>query len=118
MEQQTQSSVYQIINPQPRGRPKTISDLYLKRLKELVSRSPRAYGYSFQKWTAHCLRQHLANELGLEISDRHVNRLLRQMGLSTRKQPNLSDHLPERLMHRTARITISDLHSSSLSRPG
>ncbi|NDJ18324.1 helix-turn-helix domain-containing protein [Myxacorys almedinensis] len=67
------------------GRPKTINDHYLTRLKELVSHSPKQFGYPFERWTAHWLQRHLVKETGVEISDRHVNRLLKQMGLSTRQ---------------------------------
>jgi transposase len=73
-------------NDQPIGRPKTINDQYLDRLKELVTHSPRDYGYPFQRWTAQWLKRHLAREMGMEVSDRHVNRLLKQMGLSTRQR--------------------------------
>ncbi|HEY9624240.1 MAG TPA: helix-turn-helix domain-containing protein [Crinalium sp.] len=66
------------------GRPKTIDDDYLDRLRALVNDSPRQHGYPFQRWTAHWLGKHLAKETGTEISDRHINRLLKQMGLSTR----------------------------------
>lgn len=74
-------------NKSPIGRPKTISDRYLTRLKELVSNSPRKYGYVFHRWTAQWLSQHLAKELGIKISACHVNRLLKKMGLSTRSKP-------------------------------
>ena len=66
------------------GRPRVVNDLYMESLRELVNHSPQKYGYSFQRWTAGWLSKHLAQELGIEISDRHVNRLLKQMGLSTR----------------------------------
>jgi transposase len=66
------------------GRPKTINDQYLDRLKELVSHSPKQFGYPFDRWTAQWLRKHLLQETGVAISDRHINRLLKQMGLSTR----------------------------------
>lgn len=74
----------------PVGRPKTVNDQYMERLKELVSNSPREYGYAFSSWTAQWLSKHLAREFGIEISDRHINRLLKQMGLSTKtKRHNL-----------------------------
>lgn len=70
---------------QPIGRPKRVDDRYLQRLRELVTSNPKEHGYAFNRWTARWLGKHLAQELGIEISDRHVNRLLKQMGLSTRK---------------------------------
>lgn len=69
----------------PIGRPKTVNEKYLNRLRDLVNRSPRDFGYAFRRWTANWLSKHLADELGIEVSERHVNRLLKQMGLSTRK---------------------------------
>ena len=69
---------------QPVGRPKRVDENYRKRLQELVTSSPKEHGYSFERWTALWLSKHLAKELGIEVSDRHVNRLLKQMGLSTR----------------------------------
>lgn len=72
----------------PIGRPKTVNEKYLNRLQDLVSQSPRDFGYAFQRWTANWLSKHLAKELGIEVSERHVNRLLKQMGLSTRKPRN------------------------------
>lgn len=73
-------------NVQRIGRPKIVNHQYLERLKELVSRSPHDYGYAFSSWTAKFLSKHLAEEFGIEISDRHINRLLKQMGLSTKRK--------------------------------
>ncbi|NJO94505.1 MAG: helix-turn-helix domain-containing protein, partial [Hydrococcus sp. RM1_1_31] len=71
----------------PLGRPQAVNDQYLERLRELASQSPRDYGYSFRRWTAQWLSKHLAKEFHVEVSDRHINRLLKQMGLSTRPKP-------------------------------
>lgn len=95
------------------GRPKTVNEEYLQRLKELVTHSPKDYGYSFQRWTARWLSQHLAEELGIEVSDRHVNRLLKQMGLSTRKQQqSLQEQESTNLK---GGIAIKDLNPADLS---
>lgn len=91
-------------NDRPMGRPKMINEQYLNRLKELVSHSPREYGYSFQRWTAQWLAKHLAKEFGIKISDCHINRLLKEMGLSTRKTiPKQTDSSKD------SKITIRDL---------
>ena len=73
-------------NERPIGRPKIVNAQYLERLKELVTHSPRDYGYAFTYWTAQWLSKHLANEFNIQISDRHINRLLKQMGLSTKRK--------------------------------
>lgn len=97
-------------NERPIGRPKTVNHQYLERLKELVNGSPRDYGYAFANWTAQWLSKHLAQEFGIEISDRHINRLLKQMGLSTKKKSSkqqATDSLKD------AGIRICDLQSSN-----
>lgn len=97
----------------PIGRPKTINDQYSQRLKELVSSSPRDHGYSFRRWTTTWLGKHLAKEFGIEVSDRHIKRLLKQMGLSTR--PKLSN-TEENCNQQTqgAKILINDLKSATI----
>lgn len=99
----------------PIGRPKAANDQYLERLKELVSHSPRDYGYPFRRWTGKWLSKHLAKELGIEVSDRNVNRLLKEMGLSTRSKSNLTNKETDSDSSQTSRITISDLQSFSES---
>ncbi|MGJ5676351.1 MAG: helix-turn-helix domain-containing protein [Nostochopsis sp.] len=96
-------------NEQPIGRPKTVNHQYLERLKELVNRSPRDYGYAFNNWTAQWLSKHLAQEFGIEISDRHINRLLKQMGLSTKQKS--SNQQPNDCL-KDAGIRIYDLQSN------
>ncbi len=105
-------------NERPIGRPKIVNDQYLDRLKELVSHSPRDYGYAFTYWTAQWLSKHLANEFNIQISDRHINRLLKQMGLSTKRkssQPPETDQT--KACHERSRmdagIRIGDLQSHS-----
>lgn len=98
----------------PIGRPKSVNDLYLDRLRELVSSSPRTYGYPFQRWTAQWLSQHLAQELNIEVSSRHVNRLLKQMGLSLRQKTDKTVPLPDTSSNRSSQLLIRDLQSSTL----
>ncbi|AFY31640.1 helix-turn-helix domain-containing protein [Calothrix sp. PCC 7507] len=101
----------------PLGRPKAINQEYLERLQELLSQSPRDYGYGFRRWTISWLRKHLAKELGIEVSDRHLKRVLKQMGLSTIPKPNLSGSENTEKSPGTT-ILISDLTSeNSLNHP-
>ena len=92
----------------PIGRPKVVNQQYLERLQELLKSSPRDHGYSFRRWTANWLQRHLAKELGIEVSDRHLKRLLKQLGLSTRQKPsnNQENHHKS---SQEARIAINDL---------
>ena len=99
----------------PLGRPKSVSDQYLERLKELIKQSPQEvnvpgenYKYPYQRWTAKKLGEHLSKELGIKISDRHVRRLLNDMGLSTKKQANKIQHANSEKPRRN-RVLIEDL---------
>ncbi len=99
-------------NTVPIGRPKTINEQYLKRLQYLATHSPKEFGYSFDRWTAASLSKHLAKEFAIEISARHINRLLKKMGLSTRsKSPSKQKENRKRIDG----LTITDLNSDSKS---
>jgi transposase len=77
---------------QPVGRPHIANHQYRERLKELVNQNPQTHGYAFQRWTGHWLSKHLAKELSIEINERQVNRILKQMGLSTRQESPLASN--------------------------
>jgi transposase len=96
----------------PIGRPKVVNDEYLKRLKELVSSNPRDHGYVFRHWTVNWLQKHLSREFGVEVSDRHFKRLLKQMGLSTRHK---SSHTAQNSLKSDTetKILIADLNTAN-----
>ncbi|MGK7935561.1 MAG: transposase [Xenococcaceae cyanobacterium] len=95
------------------GRPKKFNEDYLQRLKELVTTSPNAYGYSFQSWTAEWLSKHLENEFGIKLSARHINRLLKKMGLSKRERCLQTSQ--NNLDREEVKIVIRNLPSSGSS---
>ncbi|MFN7527780.1 MAG: transposase, partial [Dolichospermum sp.] len=94
------------------GRPKSVSDEYLQRLKELLHSHPRDYGYISQQWTLNRLHKHLSEEFGFEVSDRHFKRILKQMGLSTRPK---SSHNEQNSPKSAAepKIAITDLKKAN-----
>ncbi|MEH2378649.1 MAG: helix-turn-helix domain-containing protein [Nostoc sp.] len=97
----------------PIGRPKAINDQYLERLKELLTSSPRDHGYVFRRWTANWLGKHLVKEFGIEVSDRHIKRLLKQMGLSTLPKPSHAEQNNTEQVQ-GSKILISDLKSTTI----
>ncbi len=97
-------------NNHPIGRPQEVNEQYLERLKELVNNSPKEFGYVFQRWTASWLSKHLAKEFGTQLSDRHINRLLKQMGLSTRPKPRKAEEMSGQDIN-GKNIVIRDLNS-------
>lgn len=91
----------------PPGRPKKVSDEYIQRLQELFHSNPRDFGYPFHRWTASWLNKHLTKELGIELSDRHLSRLLKQLGLSNRpKEP--SDETTETPPHLASNLNTDN----------
>ncbi|WP_109012144.1 helix-turn-helix domain-containing protein [Nostoc commune] len=97
----------------PIGRPKAVNEEYLERLKELIKSSPREHGYAFRRWTTNWLGKHLAKEFGIEVSDRHIKRLLKQMGLSTLPKPSNSE-ANNNEQAKSSKIFISDLKSAAI----
>jgi transposase len=67
------------------GRPPKVSAAYRDRLIELTRcHSPKEFKFAFSKWTAKALQQQLVKEFNLEVSPRHINRMLKDSGLSKR----------------------------------
>jgi transposase len=99
----------------PVGRPKVVNDQYLERLRELVSRSPRDYGYFFRSWTAEWLSKHLEKEFDIKVSDRHINRLLKKMGLSTRSKGSEVEKTKSSSVTEGSNIVVCNLHCASPS---
>ena len=95
------------------GRPKKFNEDYLQRLQELVTNSPQVYGYSFQHWTAEWLSKHLETEFSIKLSARHINRLLKKMGLS--KRDRCSQNSQNQSDTEEAKIVIRNLPSSESS---
>jgi transposase len=96
----------------PPGRPKKVSDEYIQRLQELIQSNPREFGYPFHRWTASWLNKHLAKELDIELSDRHISRLLKQLERSTFLKESF-DQTMEIPSKQESRIAIRNLKDSS-----
>ncbi|MEA5516742.1 helix-turn-helix domain-containing protein [Nodularia sp. UHCC 0506] len=93
----------------PLGRPKAVNQEYKERLRQLVGQSPKDFGYSKDIWTADWLSKSLENELDIKVDKRHINRLLKEMGLSTRPKPIRVDDTTQ---DTNKRIVIRDLNSA------
>ena len=92
------------------GRPTVINEKYINYLYELLESSPRNYGYAFNRWTVYWLNKRLSEESGVVISDRHLKRLLKDLGWSTLSKPNRSS-LPH---NKHNRIHIADINPKYL----
>ena len=61
------------------GRASKADQSYLDLLRELISKSPRYFGYSFKWWSGLWLAQHLEKEFGVALTPTHINRLRKQL---------------------------------------
>jgi transposase len=69
------------------GRPVQVTKDYCDRLKDLITHhTPKDFGFAFSKWTAKALQKQLEKELNITISDRHINRLRREITRMTNLQ--------------------------------
>ncbi len=93
---------------QPIGRPKTVNADYLNRLKELVSKSPKDFGYPFPRWTGQWLGKHLSQEFNIEVSARHINRLIKEIDAGAELVDGATDRLPHQI-GRSHQLVIGDL---------
>lgn len=66
------------------GRPPKLDDERRAAFRDAVRNPPSDAGYDERAWTTELARRHLEDELDAEYSRRHVQRLLRDAGLTCR----------------------------------
>ncbi|WP_415383315.1 IS630 family transposase [Halosimplex sp. TS25] len=64
------------------GRPSKLDDADREKFQETVSNPPSEAGYDEPAWTTKLAQRFLENEFGAEYSRRHVQRLLKDAGLT------------------------------------
>lgn len=64
------------------GRPSALSEQEKQQFKEIVHEPPENVGLDAPAWSVPLARNYLKIEYGVEYSNRHVRRLLREAGLS------------------------------------
>ncbi len=96
---------------QPIGRPKTVTSDYLDRLKQLMSASPKELGYPFSRWTGQWLSKHLSQEFDIEVTARHINRLIEEMSadLKAAEQNTKTDKMAQTQPDKLHQLVIADL---------
>lgn len=90
------------------GRPKTLEAHHRDRLIDLVQQSPRSVGFFVDRWSSTALQKQLYKEFNVEVSARHINRVLNEAGFSTRhrSQPEQQKNQQEKS---NSKLTIQDL---------
>lgn len=60
------------------GRPSKLSDAQREAIEEWLDDVPGEYGYDHDEWTTSLLRDRIRSEFGVEYSEGHVRRFLRE----------------------------------------
>ena len=98
---------------QPIGRPKIVTSDYLDRLKQLMSASPKDLGYPFSRWTGQWLSKHLSQEFNIEVTARHINRLIEEINTGIGSSPDRRQHQHVSKSHQLVIADLYDLRKST-----
>jgi transposase len=97
------------------GRPLKIEEYHLARLIDLLGQQPQALGFRLlEEWTAKALQKQLFKEFGTKVSERHINRVLKKAGFSTRSRPKAESDRAN--SSRPSQVVIQDLHDAANSK--
>jgi len=78
------------------GRSSVVTEVFRKRLLEVVRRRPRSIGLEYWMWTLQRLADFLAEETGIRVSDETIRRELAKEGIVfSRPQHTISSPDPE-----------------------
>ena len=66
--------------------PKISSDKNKKMIKEIISKSPRTFGYLKNTWSIRLLAAYLTTILGMNVSPMHTWRIVHDLGIVSRDQ--------------------------------
>jgi transposase len=78
------------------GRSSVVTEVFRKRLLEVVRRRPRSIGLEYSMWTLQRLADFLAEETGIRVSDETIRRELAKEGIVfSRPQHTISSPDPE-----------------------
>lgn len=69
------------------GRPAELEPREFVQLASDIADGPRAHGFSDTEWTANLLQTHISAVYGVDYSEGHVRRLLRQLGPESVEDP-------------------------------
>jgi transposase len=106
---------------QPIGRPKIVTSDYLERLKQLITANPKDLGYPFSRWTGQWLSKHLSQEFNIEVTARHINRLIEEMNNGARVVNPIvggaapTENQPQPQVGKSRQLVIADLYDVSKS---
>lgn len=71
-----------IFDDPPPGRPPKLNEDQREQFKEALHQSPEESGYESRAWTRPLAEQYLEDEFGVEYHERHVRRLMNDLGVS------------------------------------
>lgn len=92
-----------------KGRPAKATEVYCRKLEEVIEQEPSAFGYRFAIWTADRLRAHLKKETGILLSDSRFRALLKKSGYRYRRPKHDLSHLQDKAAKKKAEKLLKEL---------
>ena len=74
-----------LLEGQRSGRPTQLRAAQQRELEDIIDSGPQAYGFLSGVWSAPMVTRVVAEEFGISYTDRHVRRLLHEMGFSVQR---------------------------------
>ncbi len=91
------------------GRPKAANTHYREKLAETIEQEPAELGYAFTVWDAKRLMAHLAQETGIEVTERTFLNILAEEEYVYRRPKHVLDPLQDKAVKARAEATIEAL---------
>ena len=98
-----------LANKKKTGRPSKATEVYCRKLEELLEKEPSEYGYRFAIWTSDRLRAHLEKETGILLSESRFRALLKKKGYRYRRPKHDLSHLQDKEAKQKAEKLLDEM---------
>lgn len=95
------------------GRPMKADEAYIAKLERVIEQEPAELGYDFSIWTIDRLREHLAKQTGIELSEPRMRALLKKQGYRYRRPKHDLGHLQDPAAKKAADELLNELKKRS-----
>ena len=99
------------------GRPRKSNAAYVALLEQVIDQDPQELGYSFTVWTLERLRQHMANETGILLSQTQFRLLLKEHDFVYRRPKHDLTNLQDPQARQTAEAWLDELKKALQPEP-
>jgi len=91
------------------GRPQKATSDYIKLLEETLETDPQTLGYAFTMWTQPRLRSYLAQQTGIDLSERTLQDLMHRLGYRYRRPKTDLGHQQDLKLREQVKEALEEL---------